>query len=119
MRARVDRWGVVVMLVQNLQLPLLAVFHLENDQLEGASCRTRACVQSRRTRLVVSQSITMTIMPCFDIRSMRLASLKNKPGAVLHAMHLESIVCLSVEVIEKLQRGRNGFHGHIRRTGDE
>jgi hypothetical protein len=38
---------------------------------------------------------------------MRLASLKNEPGAVLHAMHLESIVCLSVEVIEKLQRGRN------------
>jgi hypothetical protein len=29
------------MLVQNLQLPLLAVFHLKNDQLEGTSCRTR------------------------------------------------------------------------------
>ena len=49
--------------------------------------------------------ITIIVAPCFDIRIMRLASLKNEPVAVLHVMRLESTVCLFLGVIEKLQRG--------------
>ena len=44
----------------------------------------------------------MVVVSCFDIRIVRLTSLKNKAIAMVHAVRLESVVCLFVRVIEKV-----------------
>jgi hypothetical protein len=61
----------------------------------------------------------MVVVSCFDIRFVRRTSLENEAIAMLHAVRLESIVCLFVRVIEKVQRGWNSFHGHMRRRKAE
>jgi hypothetical protein len=46
----------------------------------------------------MSKPVTMVVISCFEIRVVRLASLENETIAMLHAVHVESIVRLLVRV---------------------